>query len=578
MLRRLRVALSQVNLTVGDFDGNAERMLQDIARAREMEADIVVFPELAVSGYPPEDLLLKPQFLERNLAAVQEIAKHVEDIVAIVGFIDVEEDIYNAAAVMYQHRIVDVYRKVFLPTYSVFDEDRYFSPGRRIPVYEIRGCRVGVNICEDIWYPDGPGHLQALAGAELIINISASPFYAGKRSYRERMIAVRGMDYLSFVAYLNLVGGQDELVFEGGSFVVDPQGELVARAKLFEEDLLVVDIDADSVLRVRLHDPRARKEVDSVQGRVERVFVAPPKKRELPPVEARVEPPLPLEGEILSALVLGTRDYVNKNGFKKVLIGLSGGMDSSLVAAIATEALGPERVVGVLMPSEYTSSESIEDALQLAKNLGIETYNVPITEMFEVFKAKMRECVWGDAPEDVTEENIQARLRGNILMSISNKFGWLVLTTGNKSEMSCGYATLYGDMAGGFAVIKDVMKTMVYRVAEHYNRVKGWDVIPRRVFEKPPSAELRPGQKDEDTLPPYEVLDPILKAYVEEDRSYREIVAMGFDEETVKRVIKMVDKNEYKRRQAPPGIKITPRAFGKDRRLPITNCFRPFEP
>ncbi len=575
MIRTLRVALAQVNLTVGDFDGNAEKILDYAKRAQEQQADIVVFPELAVTGYPPEDLLLKPQFIETNLETLKRIAENIGDIVAIVGFVDLKEDIYNAAAIIHQHRVVDVYHKIFLPTYSVFDEDRYFSRGNRVPVYEIRGCRVGVNICEDIWYPDGPGHLQALAGAELIVNISSSPFCVGKRSYRERMIAVRAMDHVAYVAYLNAVGGQDELVFDGGSIVASPSGEIIARAKLFEEDLLVVDLEVDSVLRARLHDPRIRKEAEAA-AQVERVYIAPPKRESKAKIEPKVEAPLPIEGEIFRALVLGTKDYVNKNGFSKVLIGLSGGMDSSLVAAVATEALGPDRVVGVLMPSPYTSKESIEDATRLAENLGIKTYTVPITEIFETFKRQMRESVWGDAPEDVTEENIQARIRGNILMAMSNKFGWLVLTTGNKSEMSCGYATLYGDMAGGFAVIKDVMKTMVYRVAEYYNKIKGWDVIPKRVFEKPPSAELKPGQKDEDTLPPYEILDPILKAYVEEDRSYREIVAMGFDPDIVKRVISMVDRNEYKRRQAPPGIKITPRAFGKDRRLPITNKFKPF--
>lgn len=574
-MRRLRIALAQANFTVGDLEGNRSKILQFVKEAQREGADIVVFPELSVTGYPPEDLLLKPQFVEENLKTIKDIAQQIGDIVAVVGFVDLEKDIYNAAAVIYQHKIVDVYRKIFLPTYSVFDEDRYFSRGERIPVYEIRKCQVGINICEDIWYPDGPGHIQALAGAELIINLSSSPFYAGKRSYREKMIAVRGIDDAAFVAYVNLVGGQDELVFDGGSFIVNPEGEIIARAKLFEEDLLIADLDIESVLRTRLHQPKIRKEILQAE-KVYKVFVAPPKERPSGFIKGRTEETPPLEGEILQALVLGTRDYVNKNNFKKVLIGLSGGIDSSLVAAIAVEALGKDRVVGVLMPSPYTSKESIEDATELAKNLGIQIYTVPITDIFEQFKKELRERVWGDMPEDTTEENIQARIRGNILMAISNKFGWLVLTTGNKSEMSCGYATLYGDMAGGFAVIKDVMKTMVYKVAAYYNKIKERDVIPQRVFVKPPSAELRPNQKDEDSLPPYEILDPILKAYVEEDRSYREIVEMGFDAETVKKVIRMVDINEYKRRQAPPGIKITPRAFGKDRRLPITNKFVPF--
>ncbi len=577
MLKRLRLCLSQLNFTVGDFDGNVAKILDAVKKAQDKKADIVVFPELAITGYPPEDLLLKPQFIEKNIEALNRVVAEVGDIVAVVGFVGVDEDIHNSAAIIHDGRLVDVYHKIFLPTYSVFDEDRYFKKGDRITIYEINGCKVGVNICEDIWYPDGPAHLQALAGAELIINISASPYYAGKRSYREKMVSVRAMDNISMIAYMNLVGGQDELVFDGGSFIVNPMGEIIARAKIFEEDLLFADIDVESVLRIRLHDPRMRKESDEAKKVVERIFVSSfveRKREEIVP--EKVENP-PIEEEVLKALIVGTHDYVRKNGFEKVLIGLSGGMDSSLVAAIAVEALGAENVVGVLMPSQYTSKESLEDAQTLARNLGIKTYTVPITRIFEAYKEELRKNVWGDMPEDVTEENIQARIRGNILMALSNKFGWLVLTTGNKSEMSCGYATLYGDMAGGFAVIKDVMKTFVYRLGRYYNQWKGKEIIPERVFVKPPSAELRPNQTDQDTLPPYEVLDPILKAYVEEDRSYKEIVAMGFPPEVVKRVLRMVDANEYKRRQAPPGIKITPRAFGRDRRLPITNKFKPFD-
>ncbi len=577
MVRSLRLALSQCNFVVGDLEGNVKKIVESIKIAENRGADIVVFPELAVTGYPPEDLLLKPQFIEENIEALNSIVPEVKDIIAVVGFVGVDEDIHNSAAIIHNGKLIDVYHKIFLPTYSVFDEDRYFKRGGRITIYEIRDCKVGVNICEDIWYPDGPHHFQALAGAELIINISASPYYAGKRAYREKMIAVRAMDNIAVVAYMNLVGGQDELVFDGGSFIVNPLGEIFARAKIFEEDMLFADVDIESVLRIRLHDPRMRKESDVAKEKVERIFVAPPAKRKQERIEPYKEEDLPLEEEVLRALIVGTRDYVRKNGFEKVLIGLSGGIDSSIVAAIATEALGPDNVIGVLMPSQYTSRESIEDAETLAKNLGIKTYVVPITEIFETYKKVLRENVWGDMPEDVTEENIQARIRGNILMALSNKFGWLVLTTGNKSEMSCGYATLYGDMAGGFAVIKDVMKTFVYRLGRYYNKRKGREIIPERVFVKPPSAELKPNQTDQDTLPPYEILDPILKAYVEEDRSYKEIVAMGFPPDIVKKVLRMVDINEYKRRQAPPGIKITPRAFGKDRRLPITNKFKPFD-
>jgi NAD+ synthase (glutamine-hydrolysing) len=575
-MRTLRIGLAQINPTVGDLKGNVRKILDYIGRARELGVDLVAFPELAVTGYPPEDLLLKPDFIEANLDCLQQIVEGVRSITAVVGFVDSADDIYNAAAIIHDGTLAGVYHKMYLPNYGVFDENRYFQAGTDYPVFVLPGTSVGINICEDIWYPAGPGEVQALAGgAEVIVSISASPYHAGKGQSRERMLATRASDNVAIVAFCNLVGSQDELVFDGNSVIFDERGELVVRGKQFEEDLVVADLDVGSVFRQRLHDPRRRKEKLAADvGRVSKIA--------LPGVESRGEkPPLPARrmerleplAEIYQALVLGTRDYVRKNGFQKVVIGLSGGIDSSLTAAIAVDALGKENVVGVFMPSRYSSEESREDAGKLAENLGIRFLSIPIDDTFQAYLDMLAAPFAGVEP-DVTEENVQARIRGNILMALSNKFGWLVLTTGNKSEVSAGYCTLYGDMAGGFAVIKDVPKTLVYELAGHKNGSAGREVIPRRVFEKAPTAELRPDQRDEDTLGPYATLDPILHAYVEEDRGVDEIVALGFDEATVRRVIGMVDRNEYKRRQAPPGVKITPRAFGKDRRLPITNQYR----
>ena len=568
--------MAQVNTVVGDFAGNTQKILEAVNRARSLAVDLLTFPELAICGYPPEDLLLKPQFIEQNVRCLSRVVDASSGLAVVVGFVDAREDIYDAAAVIYDGKMVGVYHKIYLPNYGVFDENRYFRAGSECPVYVLYGVAIGVSICEDIWYEAGPANAQANSGAEVIVNISASPYQFGKGDWRERMLATRASDNVAIFAYNNLVGGQDELVFDGNSIVVDEKGRLVARGRQFEEDLIVADLDVESVFRTRLHDPRWRKEMPLLQEqgwRVSKTVIseaaAERPKPLLPERPLQERPPL---REVYDALVLGTRDYVRKNGFDRVVIGLSGGIDSSLVAAIAVDALGSPKVVGVAMPSRYSSAASISDAELLAQNLGIELVTVPIEEAFKAYLDMLSKPFAATEP-DVAEENIQARIRGNVLMALSNRFGWLVLTTGNKSEMATGYATLYGDMAGGFAVVKDVPKTMVYELAGYRNSVAGRELIPSTVIKKQPSAELRPEQKDVDTLPPYDLLDPILRAYVEEDKSIEQIVAMGFDEETVKRTVRLVDRSEYKRRQAPPGTKITPRAFGRDRRLPITSRF-----
>jgi len=576
-MTNVRIALAQINTTVGDLAGNELKIVGAISRARDLGADLVALPELAVTGYPPEDLLLKPGFVSANQATLERIARAAAGTTAVVGFCHRDDDLYNAAAVLHAGRVAAVYHKAHLPTYAVFDEDRYFRAGHE-PLVVSAGegaLQFGVNICEDIWVPAGPTEAQALAGAQLVVNISASPYHAGKGAARERMLATRAADNIVYVAFCNLVGGQDELVFDGGSVIFDPQGEVVARGRQFAEDLVVADLDLAPVFRQRLHDPRLRRErAGRDAGSVWRAALpgswAP---GERPAVPAAIAERLAPVAEVFQALVLGTGDYVHKNGFRQAVLGLSGGIDSSLTAAIAVTALGPESVTGVLMPSRYTSEMSREDAVAVAENLGMPYLTVPIEDAFQATLAALSGPFAGQEP-DVTEENLQARIRGNILMALSNKFGWLVLTTGNKSELSVGYSTLYGDMAGGFAVIKDVPKMLVYKLAEHVNARGGREVIPRRVIERAPTAELRPNQTDQDSLPPYEVLDPILEAYVEEDRSLDEIAALGFERATVAEVLRMVDRAEYKRRQAPPGVRITERALGKDRRLPITNRYR----
>jgi NAD+ synthase (glutamine-hydrolysing) len=571
----LRLALAQINATVGDLDGNRDKILSTIEAARRQGADIVIFPELGLSGYPPEDLLLNPDFIGAARCALHEIVPASKGLTVIVGTPYADDDLHNAAAVLHDGQLANIYCKHYLPNYGVFDEDRYFEAGDQRMVFVRDDVVLGVSICEDIWYPEGPPDAQAIqGGAEILINISASPYHTSKGIGRERMIATRAADNTAIVAMCNLVGGQDELVFDGHSLICGPQGEVIARGRQFEEDLVVVDVDVRDVFRRRLLDPRRRRAARLGADTFERVPLAP---LSPPPRPEPGEPPLPatLEpvAEVYAALVLGTGDYVRKNGFRSVVLGLSGGVDSSLVATIAADALGPENVTGVVMPTRYSSTHSKEDAGQLAENLGIECLTIPIDDTFQAFLDMVGPTFAGREP-DVAEENLQPRIRGTLLMALSNKFGWLVLTTGNKSEIGVGYSTLYGDAAGGFAVIKDVPKVLVYQLAHYRNRRAGREVIPRRVLEKPPSAELRPNQKDTDTLPEYAILDPILHAYVEENASVADIIERGFDPDTVRRVIRMVDRSEHKRRQSPPGVKITPRAFGKDWRLPITNRYR----
>ncbi len=591
----LRIGLAQINTIVGDLDGNVAKILEYAGRAAEAGCDVVAFPELAVTGYPPEDLLLRPAFIRDNLAALQRIVEGSpstgsgQALTLVVGFVDDDNGLYNAAAVIQDRRLAGVYRKQLLPNYGVFDEQRYFLRGVETPVFEIaparpsgRGVAVSVSVCEDIWEAGGPTSAQAAAGAQVILNINGSPYHTGKRRDREELLSARATENGLAVCYVNMVGGQDELVFDGGSMVFNQRGELIARAAQFEEELLLCDLELPG-------------------------DAAPASAPARTPLTARLTEPLGPEAEVYAALVMGTRDYMRKVGFQSALVGLSGGIDSSLVAAIAVDALGAENVHGVSMPSRYSSEGSINDARQLAENLGIELLVTPIEPAHAAFLEMLEPSFAGTEP-GIAEENVQARIRGNILMALSNKFGWLVLTTGNKSEYATGYCTLYGDMAGGFAVIKDVPKTLVYRLAEYRNRrsssssnateggpaaandgpadedaggspaTEGGpadkEVIPRAVIEKPPSAELREDQLDSDSLPPYDQLDAMLEAYVEQERSLEQIVALGHDEEIVRRVMQLVDRSEYKRRQAPPGVKITPRAFGRDRRLPIANGYR----
>ena len=576
-MKRLRIGLAQINSSVGDIAGNAKKAIESIEAARDMDVDILCFPELAVTGYPPEDLLLNTEFIDDNIRALDEIRKRCAGMVVIAGFVDKKDDIFNSAAVMQNGEIVDVYRKLRLPNYGVFDENRYFQSERRFPVYRMEKMTFGVTICEDIWYPGDPMRSQVLLGnAQVVFNLSASPYYMGKPAARERMLATRAVDYNSIIAYCNAVGGQDELVFDGNSMVISEKGEITACAESFAEDLLVCDVNAEKVYRSRLSTPTIRKtryELSFENNPVETFALEPGRKkaRGKIPAKAAAVAADPVEGAF-SALVLGTGDYVRKNGFEKVVLGVSGGIDSALTAAIAAEAVGREKVVGVSMPSRYSSEGSVTDARKLCRNLGIRLLSVPVEDVFGSYEKTFSELFSGTKP-DATEENIQARIRGNVLMALSNKFGWLVLATSNKSELAVGYSTLYGDMSGGYAVIKDVPKTVVYELCRHYNASRGKRIIPRYIIEKPPSAELRPGQKDTDSLPEYDVLDRILKGYVEDGLTLEDMVNLGEKRSVVKKVVAMVNRNEYKRRQSAPGVKITSLAFGKDRRFPITNLY-----
>lgn len=573
-MKKLRVTLAQLNPTLGDFRGNLEKAREALEIAEQRESDLLLFPELFLSGYPPEDLMLKLSFLKENQVTLEKLVSYSEDkqVAMVVGFIDCREDAHNSAAVIQNGKVLGIYHKISLPNYGVFDEHRYFKPGQEMLVLKMGEIKIGVTICEDIWNPVEPlASLTLGCGVHLVANISASPYYVGKPLLREKYLSMKAYDYHVAIAYCNMVGGQDELLFDGTSLVSNPNGKVVLKGGTFEEEITTIDIDLDENLRINLLDPRRR--YMSTQNLPFKFLELPPPK---PKKERYPEKPgshMEREEEIFKALVTGVRDYVKKNGFKKVVVGLSGGMDSSLVATIATEALGSENVKGVLMPSPYTSRESLEDAYQLAQNLNIEALTIPINKVFESYLKALEE-VFQQTNPDITEENLQARIRGNYLMALSNKFGWLVLTTGNKSEMATGYATLYGDMAGGLAVIKDVYKTDVYRIGRWYNQKKGAPIIPQRVFEKAPSAELRPNQTDQEKLPPYEVLDEILRYYIEENLDPGEIADKGFAMETILQTIDMLRKNEYKRKQAPVGIKISTRAFGKDWRMPITNRFR----
>jgi len=574
-LKNMRIALAQINLTVGDLSGNCQKIISYIQKARARGADIIAFPELALTGYPPEDLLLKHQFVRDNIHTLNRVKEASTGIITIAGFVDKNKGIYNAAAVISDGHLVDIYHKMNLPNYGVFDEHRYFQAGRRVPVYTVNGVCFGVNVCEDIWLDRGPAKLQALAGAGLIVNINASPFHMGKMSFREQLVQGRAGNYGAALAYVNLIGGQDELVFDGGSLIVDKSGQIVARAGRFSEEMIIADVEVGSCHK-RITAGR-KKKLDSLLKEgdfVEEVKIQAERSRQKKKaLRRRMARKMSPSEEVYKALILGTGDYVLKNGFTEVLIGMSGGIDSALVTTIAVDALGKESVHGLFMPSLYTSEESRDDAAAQARNLGISMHTLSVDPIFNAYLKTLKDSFKG-RKTDITEENLQARIRGNILMAFSNKFGWLVLTTGNKSEMSVGYATLYGDMAGGFAVIKDVPKTLVYDLCRWRNKKAGYDLIPESILQKEPTAELRPDQKDTDSLPPYPVLDPVLKAYVEDDLSYDEIEEMGCDIDCTKRVIAMIDRSEYKRRQAPPGVKITPRAFGRDRRFPITNKYR----
>jgi NAD+ synthase (glutamine-hydrolysing) len=553
----VRMALAQLNLTVGDVSGNAARLIEALRWARGTGAQVFVAPEMAITGYPAEDLLLKRSFLDANVEAIREVAAHTGDLLAFVGFVQpTSRALYNAAAICQHGEVVAVYRKHLLPNYGVFDERRYFDEGRGHTLMETPDGIIGVCVCEDAWSPRGPVVSQGDAGAQIVVNVNASPWHKDKLVERSAMLGERARRAGASIVYLNTVGGQDELVFDGGSLVIDAQGRVTDALPQFEETLAVVDVPLGEARATRHPSVRRlRTTLRESSGDTTRL-----ERRDL--VGA---------AEVYTALCLALKDYVVKNGFRKVVVGLSGGIDSTLVATIAADALGPDAVLAVSMPSEFSSTHSVDDAKLLAANLGIELLEIPIAPTYHSYLAALRDT-FGPAEPGLAEENVQARIRGNLLMAISNRYGHLVIATGNKSEMACGYATLYGDMAGGFALLKDVLKTEVYALARYRNELG--HVIPDNVMTKAPSAELRPDQKDSDSLPPYDVLDPILEAYIEEDAGIADMIAAGHDRATVERVVALVDRAEYKRRQAPPGPKVTTKAFGRDRRLPITNHWK----
>jgi NAD+ synthase (glutamine-hydrolysing) len=596
-----------MNATVGDIAGNSRRIRDGANAARDAGAQLVLFPELAITGYPPEDLLLKEHFLADAATALRELARDISGIVAVVGFPERAEDVYNSAAVLADGSVAAIYRKVYLPNYGVFDEQRYFQAGRGGAVLDVGAERIGLSVCEDLWEPGPPASDEALAGATLIVNISASPYHAGKGAERERMFAQRARDNLACVAFCALVGGQDELVFDGHSVVIDHTGTTIARARQFDEELLVCDVDLSAAAAARLRDAGHRPAARRAERTAEILRAIPAAAEAVAPASAPARAPgiaellAPIEAEVYAALKLGLRDYVEKNGFEQVILGVSGGIDSALVACLAVDALGAGRVNAAVMPSPYSSSETQQDARRLGAALGIRVHELSIGSILDAYLQTLRAQLSSPTDssgfvgaggaaargEDLTEENLQARIRGNLLMALSNKFGWLVLATGNKSEMSVGYTTLYGDLAGGFAVIKDVPKTLVYRICRWRNSPGGAGAgsaaagassvespIPDSILQRAPSAELRRDQRDEDSLPPYDVLDRILQGYIELDRSREQLIAQGLPEHYVDLTIRLVDRAEYKRRQAPPGIKITTRAFGRDRRMPITNRYR----
>ena len=550
----MRIALSQINVTVGDIDGNIDRILQRIKSARDLGVNLIAFPELCITGYPPEDLVFKNQFVDDNLTALQSVISATDNICVVIGYIDKDADaIYNAAAIIEHQTLIGTYRKMVLPNYGVFDEQRYFTPGSEATIFNINGVKTAINICEDIWSDKGPIKYQRESGSKLLININASPYHRGKREERETLLCKKALENNLAIAYVNLVGGQDELVFDGTSVIVSPEGEVLARASQFSEDNLVFDIS--------LEEDRNTKKCKVSNFNLEKYSKTKNK-----------EPMDDLE-EVYAALVTGTKDYVKKSGFEKVIVAISGGIDSALVATIAVDALGSENVVGLSMPSRYSSEGSVTDSELLAKNLGIDLLKTSIEPVFSEYLATLK-GLFKKAKPNIAEENLQSRTRGTLVMAMSNKFGWLTLTTGNKSEYATGYATLYGDMAGGFAVIKDVPKTLVYKLCNYRNTVN--KAIPIEIIQKPPSAELKPNQLDEDSLPPYDQLDEILKSYVEDDKTYKEIIADSHDKEVVRKVINLVDSSEHKRRQTPPGVKITERNFGRDRRMPIVNRYKAY--